>query len=102
MKQSKRPAESKFGSIFQTGSSPTDSKGIVLSYPDRALHGVGSMSHSFYSAWWRQKPKRRARCKQCAQCRVVKKVDKDLYKMHCILIKVASAKRAKKGAKRQM
>jgi len=42
MKRPKRPAESKFGRDFQTGSLPTDSKGIDLSYSYRALVGVNS------------------------------------------------------------
>jgi len=46
MKQPKRPAESKPGRVFQTGSSPTDSKGINLSYSYRALGGLGSTSQS--------------------------------------------------------
>jgi len=42
-------------------------------------------------SWWsgyheaeleRPKLTRRARCKQCAQCRVVKELDKDFHKMH--------------------
>jgi len=44
MKRPKRPAESKCGSIFETGSSPTDSKGIALSYSYQALGGVDSTS----------------------------------------------------------
>jgi len=46
MKRPKRSAVSKSGSIFRTGSSPTDSKGIHLSYSDRAVGGVGSTSQS--------------------------------------------------------
>jgi len=46
MKRPQRPTESKPGRVFQTGSSPTDSTGIDLSYSYRALGGVGSMSQS--------------------------------------------------------
>jgi len=35
----------------------------------------------FESIGWWQKPTRRARCKQCAQCEAVKQFDKDFYKM---------------------
>ena len=42
LKRPKRPAEFKPDSIFQTGSSPTDSKGIDLSYFYRAPGGEGS------------------------------------------------------------
>ena len=42
MKRPKRPTEFKPG----TGSSPTDSTGIDLSYSYRALGGVGSTSQS--------------------------------------------------------
>jgi len=38
--------ESKPGKVFQTGSLPTDSKGIDLSYSYQVLDGVGSMSQS--------------------------------------------------------
>ena len=48
MKRPKIPAESKPSSIFQTGISPTDSKGIDLSYSYRALSGVGSTSLSVH------------------------------------------------------
>jgi len=48
MKRPKRPAESTPVSIFQTYSSPIDSKSkeTDLSYYDRALGGVGSTSKS--------------------------------------------------------
>jgi len=35
----------------------------------------------FESAGWWQKPTRRARCKQCAQCGIVKEYGKDFLKM---------------------
>jgi len=35
----------------------------------------------FESAGWWQKPTRRSKCKQCAQCGIVKKFDKDFHKM---------------------
>jgi len=46
MKRPKRTTESKPGRVFETGSSPTDSTGIDLSYSYRALDGVGSTSQS--------------------------------------------------------
>jgi len=46
MKRPKRPTESKPGKVFQTGSSPTDSTRIDLSYSYRVLGGVGSTSQS--------------------------------------------------------
>jgi len=36
----------------------------------------------FESAGWWQKPTRRARCKQCTQCGVIKEFGKDFHKMH--------------------
>jgi len=42
--QPKRPTESKPGKVFQTGSSPTLSTRIDLSYSYQALGGVGSTS----------------------------------------------------------
>jgi len=44
MKRPRSPTESKPGRVFSTGSSPTDSTGIDLSYSYRALGGVGSTS----------------------------------------------------------
>jgi len=44
MKRPKRPAESKPGGVFETGSSPTLLKGIDLSCSNRAFGGVGSTS----------------------------------------------------------
>ena len=41
-----RPTESKPGKVFQTGSSPTDSTMIDLSYSYRVLGGVDSTSQS--------------------------------------------------------
>ena len=46
MKRPERPTESMFGKVCQTGSSPTDSTRIDLSYSYRALAGVGSTSQS--------------------------------------------------------
>ena len=46
MKRPKKPTESKPGKVFQTGSSPTDSTRIDLSYSYRVLCGVGSTSQS--------------------------------------------------------
>jgi len=46
MKRPKRPTESKPGNVFETGSSPTDSTRIDLSYSYRAFGGVGSTSQS--------------------------------------------------------
>jgi len=46
MKRPTRPAESKFGRVFQTSSSQTDSKGIDLYYSYWALGEVGSTSQS--------------------------------------------------------
>jgi len=46
MKRPERPTESKLGKVCQTGSSPTDSTRIHLSYSYRALGGVGSTSQS--------------------------------------------------------
>jgi len=46
MKQLKKPTESKPSKVFQTGSSPTDSTRIDLSYSYRVLGGVGSTSQS--------------------------------------------------------
>jgi len=46
MKRPTRPAESKPGGIFQTGSSKTDSKGTDLSYSYQALRGVASTIQS--------------------------------------------------------
>jgi len=46
MKRLERPTESKPGKVFQTGSSPTDSTRIDLSYSYRALGGGGSTSQS--------------------------------------------------------
>ena len=45
-KRPKRPTESKPGKVYQTGSSPTDSARIDLSYSYRVLGGVGSTSQS--------------------------------------------------------
>ena len=81
MKRPKRPEESEPGSIFQNGSSPTNSKGIDLSYSYRTPWLNGQHEPEFDSAGWWQKPTRRARCKQCAQCRVVKELDKGFRKM---------------------
>jgi len=39
----------------------------------------GQHEPEFESARWWQKSTRRARCKQCAQCRVVKELDKDFH-----------------------
>jgi len=68
--------ESKPGKVFQTGSSPTDSTRIDLSYSCLVLGGVVSTSQS--AGWW-QKPTRQAKCKQCAQCGVVKEFGKDFH-----------------------
>jgi len=46
MKRPGWPTESKPGKVFQTGSSPTDSTRIDLSYSYRTLGGVGSTSQS--------------------------------------------------------
>jgi len=46
IKQPKRSTESKPSRVFQTGSSPTDSIRIDLSYSYRALGGVGITSQS--------------------------------------------------------
>ena len=46
MKRPKRPTESKPGKVFKTGSSPTDSTEVDLSYSYRVLGGVGSTSQS--------------------------------------------------------
>jgi len=46
MNQTKRLTESKPGKVFQTGSLPTDSTRIDLSYLYRALDRVGSMSQN--------------------------------------------------------
>ena len=46
MKRPKRPTESKPGKVFQTGSSPSDTRGIDLSYSYWILNGVGSKSQS--------------------------------------------------------
>jgi len=46
MKRLKRPTESKPSKVFQTGSSPTNSTRIDLSYFYRALGGVVSTSQS--------------------------------------------------------
>ena len=56
MKRPKRPTESKPGRVFKTGSSPTDSTGIDVSYFHQALGGVAA----------------RARVRQC---RMVAKVN---------------------------
>ena len=40
----------------------------------------GQHEPEFESAGWQQKPTRRANCKQCAQCRVVKEFGKDFHK----------------------
>jgi len=41
----------------------------------------GQHEPEFESAGWWQKPTLSARCKQCAQCRVIKELDKDFCKM---------------------
>jgi len=41
----------------------------------------GQHEPEFESAGWWQKPTRRAKCKQCAQCGVVKEFGKDFHKM---------------------
>jgi len=46
MKRPKRPTESKPGKVFQTGSSPTNSTRIDLSYFVRVLGGGGSTRES--------------------------------------------------------
>ena len=46
MKRPKSPTESKPGKVLQTGSSPTDSTRIDLSYSYRVLDGVFSTSQS--------------------------------------------------------
>jgi len=46
MKRPKRPTESKPGNVFQTGSSPTDSTRIDLSYSHQSFGAVGSTSQS--------------------------------------------------------
>jgi len=51
----------------------------ILLLPDSWLYGQHELE--FDSAGWWQKPTRRARCKQCAQCRVVKELDKDFREM---------------------
>jgi len=40
----------------------------------------GQHEPEFESAGWWQKPTRRAKCKQCAQCGVIKEFDKDFHK----------------------
>ena len=81
MKRPKRPTESKPGRVLYTGSSTTDSTRIDLSYSSRALGGVGSTPElDFESAGWWQNPTRRAWCKQCARCGIVKEFGKDFHK----------------------
>ena len=46
MKRLKRPTEPKPGKVFQTGSSPTDSTRIDLSYSYQILGGVGNTNRS--------------------------------------------------------
>ena len=46
MKRPKRPTESKPGKVFQTGSSPTDSSRMNLSYSYQFLGGMGSTNRS--------------------------------------------------------
>jgi len=46
MKRQKRRTESKSGRVFQTGSSPTDSTRIHLSYSYQDLGRVGSTSQT--------------------------------------------------------
>jgi hypothetical protein len=80
----KRPTECKPGKVFQTGSSPTDST-HRFDKDRRVLLLPGSwwsVQHEpeFESAGWWQKPTRRAKCKQCAQCGVVKEFGKDFHK----------------------
>jgi len=41
----------------------------------------GQHEPEFESAGWWQKPTRRARCKQCARCGIVKEFGKDFHKM---------------------
>jgi len=52
------------------------------------------------SAGWWQNPTRRARCKQCAQRRVVKKFSTQTL-IRCNWVEVANAKRAKEGVEWQ-
>ena len=53
-----------------------------LSFFHRAFGGVCSTSQS--SRVQGQKPTRRARCKQCAQCKAVKEFGKNLHKMQLV------------------
>ena len=78
MKRPKRPTESKPGKTFQTGSSPTDSTRTDLSYSYRVLGGQNKPDFEI-AGWW-QKPTRRAKCKKCAQCGVVKEFGKNFHK----------------------
>jgi len=78
MKRLKRPTEFKSGSIFQTGSSPTDSKGIDLSYSYRALGGVGSTSQSLRV---QNGGKSRQPSEVQVMYRVIKELDNDFHRM---------------------
>jgi len=44
----------------------------------------GQHEPEFESAGWWQKPTRRAKCKQCAQCEAVKEFGKDFHKMQLV------------------
>jgi len=98
MKRQKRPAESKSGSIFQTASSPTDSKGIDLSYSYRSLGGVGSTSRSLreQNGAKSQHAKRGASNVHCAGS------SRSLTRTftRCNWAEGASTKRAKEGAEK--
>ena len=79
MKRPKRPTESKPGNVFETGSSADrfDKDRPVLLLPGSEWSGQPELE---CARWW-QKPTRRARCKQCAQYRVTKELDKDFHMM---------------------
>ena len=98
MKRPKRPAESKSGRVFQTGSSPTDSKGIHLSDSYRALGGVGSKSQSSRvqdDGKSRHAERRASNVHSSGSSRSLAKKF-----ISCNWVEVSSAYRAKEGAER--
>jgi len=100
MERSKRPTESKPGRVFETGSSPTDSTRIDLSYSYRDLGGVGSSSQSSSvqdGGKSRQAERGASNVQGAGSSRSLVRTF-----TRCNWVEVASAWRAKEGAERRI
>jgi len=79
MKRPKRPTESKPGLLDWQLADRFNRNRPVLLLPGSWWSGQHKLE--FVSAGWWQKPTRRAWCKQCARCGIVKEYGKDFHKM---------------------